>query len=491
MLTVWLAKRKTWTAATVRAGSISRLAIVRIRRRFLAAVAIIAMLAVSACSSSDDGAAVSSSVIPSSTLPTETVSPAPTASTSIPSTTAEPTAGPWRADTTSCVNPAEATAPIESTVQVGIVAPGGAGINAAVNAGYVEGFQAAIAAANAANRSTGVLIEVLVGDDAGDATATPAIVEQLISDGADLFSGVVGTGSNAAIRSELNDRCIPQLNVISSAPTWDLPSQWPWTTSGVPSSSVEVSAYADDLDRMVGPTATIAVLYTDNDAGRQYLGDAQSAFGSDRVIAGQATDPANQIDQAAAAGAIAAARPDAVLLAPSSVGCSTAIIALAATFTADWKPRVYLSRGCAGRVVFQLTGAVADGLLTVAHVRDVIAAPNAASPIPTEFVAAFPDQRSVTARENAALGWYIGELTAAIIAQAAATPDGLTRASIINAARAARIEPALAVAGNVFATDGLIDPVGAQTVQVVQWSANSAGFAAVGEPHEAVLSAEG
>ena len=72
---------------------------------------------------------------------------------------------------------------------------------------------------------------------------------------------------------------------------------------------------------------------------------------------------------------------------------------------------------------------------------------------------------------TAGAGWTVGELTVEVLKQAAASPDGLTRASIMNAARNLSYHPSLVASGITFKTSGEADPYINEVQQVVQYSA--------------------
>ena len=64
----------------------------------------------------------------------------------------------------------------------------------------------------------------------------------------------------------------------------------------------------------------------------------------------------------------------------------------------------------------------------------------------------------------------------AILIQAAASPEGLTQASIINAARNFTYTPSLGVPGLVFKMDGERDPFLSESLIVRQYNAAEATF---------------
>lgn len=90
------------------------------------------------------------------------------------------------------------------------------------------------------------------------------------SDGVLLVYNAVGTSQNAAIQKYLNGRQVPQLFVGSGAARWDDPKQYPWTMGWSPSYRKEGKLYAKYILKE-RPDARIAILYQNDDLGRDYL----------------------------------------------------------------------------------------------------------------------------------------------------------------------------------------------------------------------------
>jgi branched-chain amino acid transport system substrate-binding protein len=101
------------------------------------------------------------------------------------------------------------------------------------------------------------------------------LVEQ---DGVFLIFSAIGTESNLAIRAYMNDKKIPQLFIQSSSSVFDDPSHFPWTMGFFATYRTEGSAYAKYILENK-PAAKIAVLYANNDAGREYLAGVHDGLG--------------------------------------------------------------------------------------------------------------------------------------------------------------------------------------------------------------------
>jgi hypothetical protein len=81
---------------------------------------------------------------------------------------------------------------------------------------------------------------------------------------------------------------------------------------------------------------------------------------------------------------------------------------------------------------------------------------------------------------TAGAGWNVAELTVAILKLAAESPEGLTRLSIMNAARNYSIVTALGRDGVIFKMNGEADAFQAESLQVVQFDFASGTFKDIG-----------
>jgi len=115
-----------------------------------------------------------------------------------------------------------------------------------------------------------------------DAYSPPKTVEQarklVENDEVLAMFAVLGTASNSAIQKYLHSKKIPQLFVVSGATRWNDPKSFPWTVGFLPSYQAEARIYAKYIlnER---PNAKIAVLYQNDDLGKDYLKGLQDGLG--------------------------------------------------------------------------------------------------------------------------------------------------------------------------------------------------------------------
>ncbi|WP_426437672.1 ABC transporter substrate-binding protein [Bradyrhizobium genosp. P] len=123
-----------------------------------------------------------------------------------------------------------------------------------------------------------------------DAYSPPKAVEQarklVESDEVLFLFGTLGTASNTAIQKYLNAKKVPQLFVATGATKWNSPKSFPWTMGWLPSYQSESRIYAKYLIKEK-PAAKVAVLYQNDDMGKDYLKGLKDGFAGDpaRIVA--------------------------------------------------------------------------------------------------------------------------------------------------------------------------------------------------------------
>ena len=115
-----------------------------------------------------------------------------------------------------------------------------------------------------------------------DAYSPPKAVEQarrlVESDEVLLIFGPLGTPSNTAIQRYMNAKKVPQLFVQTGATKWNDPHNFPWTIGWQPNYQNEARIYAKYILRE-RPNARIAVLYQNDDYGKDYLKGLKDGLG--------------------------------------------------------------------------------------------------------------------------------------------------------------------------------------------------------------------
>jgi branched-chain amino acid transport system substrate-binding protein len=146
-----------------------------------------------------------------------------------------------------------------------------------------------------------------------DGYSPPKTVEQVRrlveQDGVLLIASPLGTPTNSAIWHYLNQKKVPQLFVATGAAKWNDPRHYPWTMGWQPNYQTDGHVYAAYILREK-PGGKIAVLYQNDDFGKDYLKGVKDGLGdkADLVILAasyETTDPTidSQVIAMKAAGA--------------------------------------------------------------------------------------------------------------------------------------------------------------------------------------------
>src|SRR3984893_1919511 len=116
-----------------------------------------------------------------------------------------------------------------------------------------------------------------------DGYSPPKAVEQarklVESDEVLLIFNSLGTPSNTAIQKYMNSKKVPQLFVATGATKWNDPKDYPWTMGWQPNYQSETQIYAKYLLKNK-PDAKIAVLYQNDDYGKDYLKGLKDGLGA-------------------------------------------------------------------------------------------------------------------------------------------------------------------------------------------------------------------
>jgi branched-chain amino acid transport system substrate-binding protein len=120
----------------------------------------------------------------------------------------------------------------------------------------------------------------------------------------------LGTPPNTAIQKYMNAKKVPQLFVATGATKWNDPKKFPWTMGWQPNYQTEAKIYAAYILKNI-PNAKIAVLYQNDDYGKDYLEGFHQGLGAKgkgmivKEVSYEVTDPTvdSQMAQLQASGA--------------------------------------------------------------------------------------------------------------------------------------------------------------------------------------------
>ena len=207
-----------------------------------------------------------------------------------------------------------------------------------------------------------------------DAYSPPKAVEQarrlIESDEVLLLFGTLGTASNSAIQKYLNAKKVPQLFVATGATKWNEPKSFPWTMGWLPSYQSESHIYAKYLIREK-PVGKIAVLYQNDDMGKDYLKGLKDGFGNaaSRIVAEESYEVSEPTIESHIV-RMKSSSPDVVILFTTPKFGAQAIKKLGEM---DWKPTTIISNVSASTASVMRPAGIdnAQGVISAAYAKDV------------------------------------------------------------------------------------------------------------------------
>jgi branched-chain amino acid transport system substrate-binding protein len=207
-----------------------------------------------------------------------------------------------------------------------------------------------------------------------DAYSPPKTVEQVRKlveqENVLLLFQTMGTATNTAIHKYVNDRGVPHLFLASGASAWSDPGHFPWTMGWQPDLQTEGAIFAKDILAR-HPTARIALLYQNDDYGKDYRKGFRDALGerADKMILAEVTYESTD------------ATVDSQIVSLQATGADTffnvsspkfAAQAIRRAYDVGWKPRQYLTSGSSSvAAVLQPAGLEKSvGIVSAGYIKD-------------------------------------------------------------------------------------------------------------------------
>jgi ABC-type branched-subunit amino acid transport system substrate-binding protein len=177
--------------------------------------------------------------------------------------------------------------------------------------------------------------------------ATRRLVE---NDGVAFMFGTMGTAPSSATAKYLNGAKVPHLFLISSASKWNEPATqpWlmalPWAPNYVEEAGIEIR-YA----RAKNPNARFAILYQNDDAGKDYLRGVREALGADADKAIAMATSFEVADPTVDSQILTLANTKADVFLIYSVTPRACAQAVRKAFETGWRPMRFIASGCANK----------------------------------------------------------------------------------------------------------------------------------------------
>ena len=349
-------------------------------------------------------------------------------STDTPTTTpTTASAAKFQVNTADCDDAAAATKVVTGTWHVGYSLPLSGPVAGVV--GYdLEGWKARIAAENAKGGINGVKIEVAYKDDAYTPDKAKAnATEFLQSDHVDSMI-TFGSGPVGAIADDQNAACVPLLYPSSSVQKYRDIKEYPWTVQFLPAGDAEARYDVGLIKQKFPNGAKIGIAENQTASGKgesQAFQDQAKASNLTITVIAPSTDPNAAATQLKAAGV------DVVYDAGITTDCGPLVQAMGRI---GFTPKLVINpSNCADGNAYIEAGTAADGNTIPSYLKG----PGDPAQADDAGVKLYLSQVTTANKNNtiAVAGWVQADLLINTLKQAAASPAGLSRVGVIQAAR--------------------------------------------------------
>jgi branched-chain amino acid transport system substrate-binding protein len=185
-----------------------------------------------------------------------------------------------------------------------------------------------------------------------------------------LLFQTMGTATNNAIHKYVNDKKVPHLFLATGASLWADPEHFPWTMGWQPDLQTEGAVFAKDILKEK-PQARVAVLYQNDDYGKDYLRGFRDGLAAeaDKMIVATVSYETTDANVDSQIVTLQASDAD-VLFNVSSP--KFAAQAIRKAYNIGWKPRQYLTSGSSSvAAVLQPAGLEKSiGIISAGYIKD-------------------------------------------------------------------------------------------------------------------------
>ena len=207
-----------------------------------------------------------------------------------------------------------------------------------------------------------------------DGYAPPRTVEQVRrlveQDQVAFLFNTLGTPNNTAIQKYVNQKKVPHIFLSTGADKWGDPEHFPWTIGWQPSYRTEAQIYAKYIMKN-RPNAKVAVLYQNDDFGKDYITGFKDGFGAQysKYVAKEFSFEVTDATIDSQAVSMQATGADVVLTAATPKFAAQMIRKIS---DMDWKPLHFLTNvsSSVGAVITPAGPERAVGIITSAYGKD-------------------------------------------------------------------------------------------------------------------------
>jgi ABC-type branched-subunit amino acid transport system substrate-binding protein len=216
-------------------------------------------------------------------------------------------------------------------------------------------------------------------DDGFSPPKTMEAARRLVEgDGVAFIFATMGTAPSSAIAKYLNANKVPELFLISSASKWNDPANMPWSMA-LPWAPNYVSEAAIDVRyaRAKNPNARFAVLYQNDDAGKEYLRGVKEALGedADKLIALASSFEVSDPTVDSQVLTLANTKADVFMI--YSVTPRACAQAIRKAYETGWRPQRFLASGCANKATVMAPAGIeaGTGVMSLGSIKPYAADP--------------------------------------------------------------------------------------------------------------------
>jgi len=311
-------------------------------------------------------------------------------------------------------------------------------------------------------------INFLTQDDGYSPPKTVEMARKLVEqDQVLLIFQSLGTPPNSAIHKYMNAKKVPQLFVATGATKWNDPKNFPWTMGWQPNYQDEAHIYAQHILK-TKPNAKIAVLYQNDDYGKDYLKGFKDGLGAKtsmivKEVSYEVTDPTvdSQMVQLQASGA------------DTFFNITTpkfAAQAIRKAFDSGWKPVHYLNNVSAS-IGSVLTPAGLDksvGLISTQYLMDPTDQAFVNDPAVvtwTAFMKKYYPEGDLTDASNF-YGWVVAQTMVQVLKQCG---DNLTHENVMKQAASLKDYAPMGMLPGIKMNTSATDYAPIQSVRLIQF----------------------
>lgn len=372
-----------------------------------------------------------------------------------------------------CEDPAAATAVIEDVFRLGYSAP----LSGPV-AGPVElaqnGYTSRIAEANANDEVPGITIEYEFKDDGYTPDKAKANATEFLQKGKVDGLNTFGAGQVGVMADDQNAACVPLLYPSSSDTRFNDMTTYPWTVQFLPSVDTETKFLVEYIKQNAPADAKVGIVSNASASGEaQAKSFARSAEAGGLNVIAEAEDT----DPNAAATTMKEAGVDVIYHGGIVGSCGVFDTALERI---GFKPDLVVkASNCTNAPEYIAAGAAADGVVIPMYLKDPANPDLADDPAVTAFLKTL-EGKNDPGNAVTISGWMQADLLVNTLKQAAESPEGLTRESIIRAARDQNYESPMLLDGITWKSTSE-RAAGVSGFAPVKWSAQEQRFVSAGD----------